>query len=169
MSSALEPDIAPETAVLRSRPPKPLLEHPPKRKLSTCSVANLPTSVHDLRSRKLPLEQRYMTIHSVVWETCRQNLQRLSASNCTPKLYFEITTPVFTASTDQAISPAGADSGGTVEVLAFSAPFLANQGRSCRYLCALYTHLTNRNKSRIENMPFMSYRKMAPLASTPYH
>ena len=29
--SALEPDIAPETAVLRRRPPKTLLEHPPKR------------------------------------------------------------------------------------------------------------------------------------------
>ena len=44
--SALEPDIAPETAVFRRRPPKTLLEHPPKRatfymplrrrKLSTC-------------------------------------------------------------------------------------------------------------------------------------
>ena len=29
--SALEPDIAPETTVLRRRPPKTLLEHPPKR------------------------------------------------------------------------------------------------------------------------------------------
>ena len=29
--SALEPDIAPETAVLCKRPPKTLLEHPPKR------------------------------------------------------------------------------------------------------------------------------------------
>ena len=29
--SALEPDIASETAVLLSRPPQPLLEHPPKR------------------------------------------------------------------------------------------------------------------------------------------
>ena len=29
--SALERDIAPETAVLRTRPPKTLLEHPPKR------------------------------------------------------------------------------------------------------------------------------------------
>ena len=29
--TALEPDIASETAVLLSRPPKPLLEHPPKR------------------------------------------------------------------------------------------------------------------------------------------
>ena len=31
MSSALESDVAPETAVLRRRPPKILLEHPPKR------------------------------------------------------------------------------------------------------------------------------------------
>ena len=30
--SALEPDIASETAVLRRRPPQTLLEHPPKRK-----------------------------------------------------------------------------------------------------------------------------------------
>ena len=29
--TALEPDIASETAVLLSRPPQPLLEHPPKR------------------------------------------------------------------------------------------------------------------------------------------
>ena len=29
--TALEPDIASETAVLLSRPPRPLLEHPPKR------------------------------------------------------------------------------------------------------------------------------------------
>ena len=29
--SALAPDTAPETGVLRRRPPKPLLEHPPKR------------------------------------------------------------------------------------------------------------------------------------------
>ena len=29
--TALEPDIASETAVLPSRPPQPLLEHPPKR------------------------------------------------------------------------------------------------------------------------------------------
>ena len=29
--SALEPDIAPEAAVLRRRPPKTLLEHPPKK------------------------------------------------------------------------------------------------------------------------------------------
>ena len=44
--TALEPDIASETAVLLSRPPQPLLEHPPKkttfyvllsrRKLSKC-------------------------------------------------------------------------------------------------------------------------------------
>ena len=31
MDRALEPDIASETAVLLSRPPQPLLEHPPKR------------------------------------------------------------------------------------------------------------------------------------------
>ena len=46
VSTALEPDIASETAVLFSRPPQPLLEHPPKgttfyvllsqRKLSAC-------------------------------------------------------------------------------------------------------------------------------------
>ena len=30
--TALEPDIASETAVLLSRPPQPLREHPPKRK-----------------------------------------------------------------------------------------------------------------------------------------
>ena len=29
--TALEPDIAAETAVLLSRPPQPLLEHPPNR------------------------------------------------------------------------------------------------------------------------------------------
>ena len=29
--TALEPDIASETTVLLSRPPQPLLEHPPKR------------------------------------------------------------------------------------------------------------------------------------------
>ena len=29
--TALEPDIASETAVLLSKPPQPLLEHPPKR------------------------------------------------------------------------------------------------------------------------------------------
>ena len=29
--TALEPDIASETAVLLSKPPQPLLEHPPER------------------------------------------------------------------------------------------------------------------------------------------
>ena len=41
MSSALEPDIAPETAVSRKRPPKTLLKHPPKR-----------TTFHMLLSRR---------------------------------------------------------------------------------------------------------------------
>ena len=83
--TALEPDIASETAVLLSRPPQPLLEHPPKRttfyvllsrkKLSKCVYfidrfcgicGGIPkttkqsvdrrTSIHDLRSPNIPTE-----------------------------------------------------------------------------------------------------------------
>ena len=80
--TALEPDIASEAAVLLSRPPQPLLEHPPKRttfyvllsrrKLSKCVLiisvtfvvgflkpqksVDRRTSIHDLRSPNIPTE-----------------------------------------------------------------------------------------------------------------
>ena len=108
--SALEPDIAPETAVLRKRPPKTLLEHPPKRttfyvllrrrKLSKCVYCSIcggnpgftqnhlkvgrRTSVHDLQSPKLPSEQRHidMTMNSYAWKMWRCVQQRSLMSNC---------------------------------------------------------------------------------------
>ena len=78
--SALEPDIAPETAVLRRRPPKTLLEHPPKRKtfymllsrrkLSKCmklpSMTFLVVGFSGLHktTKKSAAELRYMTFEA---------------------------------------------------------------------------------------------------------
>ena len=141
MFSALEPDIALETAVLRRRHPKTLLEEPPKRTtlymlqsqrklLNVCShlslavvvvrVCRIPgftqkhqkvgrrTSVHDLRSPKLPSEERFMTMNSYVCKMWRCVQQRVSyVELLIPKLNFEAKTTVFTTffyrSTDQPV------------------------------------------------------------------
>ena len=62
--TALEPDIASETAVLLSRPPQPLLEHPPKvvcmcldRFCGICGGNPKPT-------KALTAEPRYMTLQA---------------------------------------------------------------------------------------------------------
>ena len=63
--TALEPDIASETAVLLSRPPQPLLEHPPKRTtfyvlLSFCGICGgIPKT-----TKALTAEPRYMTFEA---------------------------------------------------------------------------------------------------------
>ena len=70
--TALEPDIASETAVLLSRPPQPLLDHPPKRttfyvllsrrKLSAC-VCSICGGIPKT-TKALTAESRYMTFEA---------------------------------------------------------------------------------------------------------
>ena len=109
--SALEPDIAPETVVLRRTPPKTLLEHPPKRttfymllsrtKLSKCVyspsvafVVGLP-GLHKT-TKKSATEPRYVAFEAqhfllnkdtwlyalLRWKMWRYGQQRSPMSNC---------------------------------------------------------------------------------------
>ena len=67
------------------------------------------------------------------------------------------------SSTDEPLFPVGADSGGVVEVLVFFGQLLANQGRGCRYLCALNTHLMNLNRTKQQKIILFLYNKIGPV------
>ena len=132
MFSALGPDIAPETAVLRRKPPKTLLEHPPKRTtfymllcrrkltnvcshLSVAFVVGFP-GLHKT-TKKSTAEPRYIPSKPKTFfgrKTHDYELLRLEdvaiytaavsyVELLILKLYFEAKTPLFTPSTDQPV------------------------------------------------------------------
>ena len=121
--TTLEPDVAPETAVLLSRPPKPLLEHPPKstnmymllsrRKSTKCVQSPFCGFVVGFPGlHKTPAEPKSRPPNLGTWPSKPKTsfwtkihdyaLLRLEDAAVSylklliPKLYFEAKTPLFT-------------------------------------------------------------------------
>ena len=167
--------FAPETAVLRRGPPKTLLEHPPKRptfymllsrrKLSKCVespsvafVVGFP-GLHKT-AKKSTAEPRYMTFETQnflrkdtwLWTFTfgRYGDVYSSGRPCWivgTKIVFSgkatVFMPFFYRSNDQPVFLVLLQRCRHV-----SGPFMVNQGRNCRHVYTLNTHLKNRNRNK---------------------